>query len=252
MIIFDKDKQCFTSTLINDEVFFSVFSTKEQKDGRNFHNIFEYLQHKNISYDALVVPKQIHLTAIATVAKPLKGKLAAFDETDGVVAKENGLVLSVISADCVPILYADKIAGVIGASHQGWRGSMNRLPQKMVEKMIRLGAQKARIIVAMGPAIGGCCYDIDEDRYFQFRDAFDDYTGKIFHHHDGKWFLNLSQLNYLLLTEAGIKSENIDFFPFCTRCDKKRFFSFRRDSREDYGEMFSLILKKVPASNLQT
>ena len=71
---------------------------------------------------------------------------------------------------------------------------------------------------------------------------FDGYADKIFHRHQGKLHLNLALLNYLQTKELGVPEKNIDHFPFCTRCDKKRFFSFRRDKKQDYGEMFSFIV----------
>jgi copper oxidase (laccase) domain-containing protein len=109
--------------------------------------------------------------------------------------------------------------------------------------MLHLGGDKKDILVAIGPSIGTCCYDIDEERYYSFLEEFDGYSNKIFKIKRGKRYLNLAMLNYLQLLESGISEDNIDFFPFCTCCDTKRFFSFRRNDKKDYGEMLSFIVR---------
>jgi YfiH family protein len=148
-----------------------------------------------------------------------------------------------VTADCCPIIFAEKKEGIIGISHHGWRGSVKKFAVKIIDRMIDEGARKENINIAIGPAIGECCYDVDNDRYYEFREEFDGFTNKIFHHRGGRWHLNLAMLNYLLLLEVGIKKENIDFFPFCTKCDKDRFFSFRRDRKTIHSEMFSFITR---------
>jgi len=243
MITYDSNQKVFLSTLINDERFFGGFGTKELGDGRKVENIFNFLQNNYSNFKKVVILEQIHSTNIAVFNSSTTENLEKISEIDGIVTKESGAVLTVITADCSPIIFVEKNQGIIGISHNGWRGSVKRLVQKMVEKIIELGGKKDSIYVAIGPSIGECCYNIDEDRYYQFKEEFDGYSEKIFHRRQGKLHLNLTLLNYLLLVEKGVKKENIDFFPFCTRCDKKRFFSFRRDKKSEYGEMFSFIVK---------
>ena len=118
------------------------------------------------------------------------------------------------------------------------------MPQKMVARMEEVGSRPENITVAIGPTIGDCCYDVTDDRYYQFLEEHESYASQVFSHRGGKWYMNLALLNYLLLREVGVKKENVDHFPFCTKCDT-RFFSFRRDKKEDYGEMFSFVVKSV-------
>ena len=244
MIKYDDNLKIFSSSLINDNSFFSGFGTKLVGDGRKLENILNFFSSNNLTYKKLVIPEQIHSVNIEVFELKIKENLEKISETDGVITKEPGVVLTVVTADCSPIIFSDKKNSIIGISHQGWRGSVKRMVQKMVKKMIEVGGNSESIKVAIGPSIGECCYNINEERYYEFREEFDGYSDKIFHLRGGKRHLNLALLNYLLLLEKGIKKENIDYFPFCTKCDKNRFFSFRRDKKgKQYGEMFSLIMK---------
>jgi len=245
MITYDSNLKIFYSTLINDDKFFGGFGTRYLGDGRRIDNIINFFNNNDISYKTIVVPEQIHSVNVSVFNSNLMDNLESIPETDGVVTEEVNSVLTVITGDCSPIMFVDKKQGIVGISHQGWRGSVKRLGQKMIKKIVELGGKKVNIMVAIGPSIGQCCYDIEDDRYYQFVEEFNGYADKIFHRRQGKLHLNLTLLNYLQIKEIGIPERNIDYFPFCTRCDKKRFFSFRRDKRQDYGEMISFIIKSV-------
>lgn len=247
MLIYDKKLKVFYSTLINDEKFFSAFATKEIGDARNLKNIFRFVDSLFFSYRKIIIMNQIHSANVffykASSFNP-QIKVERIDDVDGVVTCEKEIFLTVRTADCVPIIFVDKKNQLIGISHQGWRGSLKKMVWHMINMMESHGGKKSEIICAIGPAIGSCCYRISEDRYFQFLNEFTDFKEKIFFIRGKKIFLSLSYLNYLLLLEKGVKKENIDFFPFCTFCDKKRFFSFRRDYKKNYGEMLSLVIQK--------
>lgn len=243
MITYDTDLKIFSSSLINGKQYFGGFATRALGDARSVARVFEFLSANKIPYKKLITLGQIHSSNVGFFASEEAANVEHIEDTDGIVTKLNDVILTVITADCAPIIFADKKAGIIGISHQGWRGSLKKLAVKTVEVMLKNGADKSTLKVAIGPSIGACCYNIDDDRYYNFLEEFDGYSEKIFHYHAGIRYLNLTLLNYLLLLDEGIKKQNIDFFPFCTRCDKKRFFSFRRDKKSEYGEMFSFITK---------
>ncbi len=246
MIVYDPNLKIFYSDLINDQIFFSGFATKALGDGRKLANVFKFFKEINLDLKTLVYCRQIHSTNIQIVSleKDYYLNTLRIEDNDGLLTKQSKIVLLVLTADCSPIIYVDKKTKIIGISHQGWRGSIKKMTQKMIDKMLVMGAKVKNIKVAIGPTIGQCCYSISEDRYYQFREEFDGYSDKIFRYTNNQWHLNLILLNYLLLIEKGVEKKNIDFFPFCTKCDKKRFFSFRRDKSDDYGEMFSFIIRK--------
>lgn len=245
MITYDANLKIFASSLINSEGFLSGFTTRAVGDGRKTTTILNFLKTAEVQYKKIVVPEQIHSANVALFSNQDRESFAKVEETDGVVTRDAGVVLTTVTADCCPMIFKDGALGLIGISHVGWRGSLKRIPQKMVAKMKEAGARIEDIVVAIGPTIGDCCYDVTDDRYEQFMEENESWGPQIFHHRGGKWHLNLSFLNYLLLKETGVKEENIDHFPFCTKCDSARFFSYRRDKREDYGEMFSFVVKSV-------
>lgn len=244
MIVYDPNQKIFTSTVINDDYYMAVFGTKFLGDARHAESIFQALKELNISYKTVVIPEQIHSVNVSVLESKVVNEVENIVDTDGVVTKEDNIVLTVRTGDCVPIIYCDKKTGVIGISHQGWRGSLKKMVKHMTNEMEKVGSKKEDIFVAIGPSIGACCYDLSDERYFTFMGELDWYSEKIFSSYNGKRHLNMPFLNYLLLLEAGIKKEHIDFFPFCTKCDTERFFSFRRDEKKNYGEMVSFILKR--------
>ncbi len=245
MITYDTQLKIFTSSLINDSHTMSAFGTKFLGDARHPEKVFQGLKELNISYKKAVMPEQIHSTNISVFEGKDGTEVEKISDTDGVITGEDNIVLTVITGDCVPIIFADKKRKIIGISHQGWRGGLKKMVQKMVRKMEDVGCKMEDIYAAIGPSIGVCCYDVDNDRYFTFMSELDGYSGKIFFSYNGKRHLNMPLLNYLLLQESGIPKKNIDYFPFCTKCDSERFFSYRRDEKKDYGEMLSFIVKRA-------
>lgn len=244
MIKFDNDLKIFYSTKINDSFIFSGFGTRALGDGRKTGEIIDFFQKNKINFQKLVVLGQIHSVNIFFYNN-LKDerKIIKIDDYDGIITNQRGVVLTVRTADCLPIIFADKKKGLIGISHQGWRGSLKKMVLRMIDNFLEQGAKKQNIIVAIGPGINQCCYNIDDDRCFQFFEEFDGYSQKVFSIKKGRKYLNLALLNFLLLLDKGIKKENIDFFPFCTACDRKNFFSYRRERKKGLsGEMFSFII----------
>lgn len=243
MIIYDGRLKVFRSTKINDDSYLSGFGTVVTGDARITDNIVNFLRSSNTSYTTVFLPEQIHSTNIEQVEGGVLESTKQIDDTDGLITKEQSLVLTVVTADCVPIIYVDKKKGITAISHQGWRGSLKRLPEKLIGKMIALGSNPKDIIAAIGPAIGQCCYDVDDDHYYTFLEEFNGYSEQIFIARHGRKYLNLNLLNYLVLKDAGLIESNIDFFPFCTKCDA-RFFSVRRLGKHDSRRQFSLVLRR--------
>lgn len=244
MIQYDSALLAYYSTLINKNGVAGYFGTRQTGDGRNLMNITDFLAKGDIPFERIVTLEQIHSANIALVSEAPEAH-TVIEETDGIFTKLQKVALTVKTADCVPILYSDLKKEIIAITHQGWRGSLKRMPQKMIKKLVEEGAQVAHIRVAIGPSIGECCYTIDDDRHFEFLDEFDEDANKFFSHRGGKWHLNLTRLNYFLLASSGLKKENIDFFPFCTSCNRDRFFSFRRKQvkHKDFDRQFNVIVK---------
>lgn len=242
MIIFNSNFSIFYSTLIHDDSFFSGFSTKMLGNAREVKVITKFFDFNKITYKKIIILGQIHSVNIHFYDDKNDKEIQKIDDVDGIISDQKNVVLVVRNADCLPIVFVDKYRGLIGISHQGWRGSLKKMAVKMIDEFIARGSKKENILILLGPAIGACCYDITDDRYYEFMGEFNRYAEQIFHFEKGKYHLNLSQLNYLQLRDAGIEKSQIDFFPFCTKCDKKHFFSFRRDKKDEFGDMFSFVV----------
>lgn len=180
----------------------------------------------HVGYDPaeLQVTKHVHGTNVWRVGEPLPEP----PEFDGLVSDRVGPILGAFAADCVPMLFADAGARVVGACHAGWRGAVAGVAPNVIARMIELGARAADIVVALGPSIGPCCFEVGPEVVAAFRDAFGDRPGMIVagphkDHVDLRVALTAS------LERAGVAAAHIDAHPPCTRCNPDRFFSYRRD-----------------------
>lgn len=243
MIAYDQELKIYYSTLINDGNYFSGFSTKEAGDGRAKETISGFFDENDIEFKNIISLEQIH-SANIEIYDSLLSNEDRIPETDGVITKDVKVPLTIQTADCVPIVYVDKKSGLIGISHNGWRGSLKKLQIRMIEQFIEHGSNLDHIKIALGPAIGDCCYEIKDDLYYSFLDELEEYSKKVFRMRGGRKYLNLTLLNYLMLLDKGVKKENLDFFPFCTKCNAEKFFSHRREGKDLKGKMFSFVIKK--------
>ena len=176
--------------------------------------------------DQLVVTRHVHGTHVWAVGEPLADNA----EFDGLVCDRPGPVLGAFAADCIPLLFADPEARVIGAAHAGWRGTVNGVATNVVSRMIALGARADRIRVALGPSIGPCCFEVGPEVVAEFRAALGDAPGMVVAG-PRKDHLDLRVATRALLEGAGVMAEGIDDQPPCTRCEGERFFSYRRDGQ---------------------
>jgi hypothetical protein len=106
----------------------------------------------------LIRVKQVHGNTV------VESELASetLVEADGIVTNRSGLLLGIVTADCAPVLFADPVAGVIGAAHAGWRGALGGILENTVAAMIALGALAENICAAIGPTISQASYEVDE------------------------------------------------------------------------------------------
>jgi len=243
MFQFNREINTISSSLFSLSI--SGFSTIDAGDMRKIQIIKRFLDEGDIAARKIVVLEQIHSINVVIPDELHLGDVEILEEADGVVTRERGVLLTVRVADCIPILFFDPIAGIIGAAHNGWRGSVKNLMKHIIEKMVGLGAQVKNIRVSLGPGIGECCYTVDIDRYVLFMEEVERFEKLIFRPHGEGFHLNLTRLNYELALENGIQKNNIEYFPFCTSCDNRRFFSYRRQYKkhpEQFGEMMGYVM----------
>lgn len=186
--------------------------------------------------EKMVLSKQTHTTNIRVVTGLDAGKgydrERDYQDVDGLMTDEPGLVLVTSYADCVPLLFLDPVRRVVAASHSGWRGTAAHMGRCTVEAMRETyGCRPEDLLVGIGPSICVDCYEVGEDVAEAFaREFSDNEVGEILSRtpdKPGKYQLNLQRANELILTEAGVRAENITVTDLCTCCNKELLFSHR-------------------------
>lgn len=171
---------------------------------------------------------QVHGDSIAAVSSD-----GEYADTDGFVSREAGLVLSIRTADCVPVFLVDAHQRAIGLVHAGWRGTAQSIAMKAVEKMIlHFGSQPQNLHCFVGPSIGPCCYEVGSE----VADA------------AGETYIRQSRLdmwrwNRDQLRSSGIPEKQIEISRLCTACHSEWFFSHRK-SGGNTGRMLSYLMIK--------
>ena len=134
--------------------------------------------------------------------------------------------LVVFTADCTPILLHDPVTGAVGAAHAGWRGTAADIAGKTVQAMVlEFGCDPKNIRAAIGPNIGGCCFQTDADVPQAMYEVLGE-AAKPWIRRDGeKYYVNLKEINALLLRRAGV--EQVEISTECTACAPQRFWSHR-------------------------
>jgi YfiH family protein len=182
--------------------------------------------------------RQVHGARVIRVDSPT----APVEEADAVIATRSGVAACVSVADCVPILLADPDSGVVAAVHAGWRGTIGRAAAEAVRALGELGAAPGRLLVAIGPSIGPCCYEVSPDLGERFRAE----VGPVVVVGDAPR-LDLWASNRLVLEAAGVPSERIELVGRCTSCERELFFSHRRD-RGQTGRQMAFIAPPHPTA----
>ena len=191
-----------------------------------------------VAADHLVGVHQIHSTTAVTVDAPYTEKPRA----DALVTATRGMALSVLSADCQPVLFADAEAGVIGAAHAGWRGALDGVLHATVDAMEGLGAQRANIIAVIGPSISQRAYEVGPEFLDSFMAENPDYARHFINGEGDRMMFDLPAFGLSRLRAAGVG--HAEWMRHCTFSDPKRFYSYRRTTHAkeaDYGRLIAAI-----------
>lgn len=184
---------------------------------------------------------QIHSPDVVTVERPWP--LDQRPKADAMVTKTTGIALGISTADCGPALFADAQARVVGAAHAGWRGAFTGVLEATVAAMEKLGADRKRIVVALGPMIRQPNYEVGPEFVARFRESGEDNL-KFFAPSERKDHAMFDLAGYatMRLERAGIAT--IDDLKLCTYAEPERFFSYRRMTKlgeADYGRHINAI-----------
>lgn len=183
---------------------------------------------------------QVHSADVVTVdrAVPLDQRPAA----DALVTKTPGLLLGILTADCAPVLFADDVAGVVGAAHAGWKGALAGVTDQTIDAMCALGAERSRIRAAIGPCISRASYEVDDGFARRFEDH-DPVNERFFSPgRAGHYQFDLEGYVAHRLAQAGLGT--VTALGLDTYADPDAFYSFRRATHRGepgYGRQISLI-----------
>lgn len=185
----------------------------------------------------LVTLYQTHSAQVAT----LHAAPEAPPQADAVVSACPELALAVLSADCQPVLLADARAGIVAAAHAGWRGARAGVLEATVDAMEGLGAQRDRIVAAIGPTISQRAYEVGAD-FFDAFTADEPASARFFAGTGAAVHFDLPSYGLARLRAAGIA--HAEWTGHCTYSEPERFFSYRRSchaQEADYGRLISAI-----------
>lgn len=187
----------------------------------------------------LVSVYQVHSADAVAIAAPFEGEPP---KCDAMVASTPGIALGVLHADCAPVLFEDRHAGVIGAAHSGWRGAIDGVLSATVDKMVEVGADRSRISAAVGPCISQRAYEVGPEFVEAFVDRNHMYAQYFSGGKDDRAMFDLPRFVMDQLREAGL--DDVAWTGHCTYEDPDRFFSYRRschNNEKDYGRLISAI-----------
>lgn len=183
---------------------------------------------------------QVHGADAMTVTEPWDD--AARPHADALVTDRPGLALGILTADCAPVLLADRTAGVVGAAHAGWKGALGGVTDATIAAMERLGARRERIAAAVGPCIARASYEVDDGFARRFEDADPDNERFLAPGKPGRYQFDLEAYVVHRLALAGLT--RIAALGLDTYADEDRFFSFRRATHRGeptYGRQIAII-----------
>lgn len=220
---------------------------KYKKVIENYKNLCNAI---DVDYRRLVKTNQEHTDEIKIIDKKINQNepdfnLSCYDRTDGYITSNKNIILSTTNADCILLIFYDPVKNVIANIHSGWRGTIQRISIKCVNKMIKeKGCNAKDILCFICPSIRKCHFEVDEDVSKLFYNEFSDFNNinEIITKQKckEKWNIDTVLINRMLLNENGLKDENIIDCEICSVCNKNLIHSFRVEGKS-YGLETAII-----------
>lgn len=188
-----------------------------------------------IEPSGVVCAEQVHGSEVARVGRAdgsrgYRERATAVPGADALVTDEPGLYLWLTFADCVPVLLCDPVRRAIGLAHAGWRGTVGHVARRTVETMAREFSSRPEDMVALvGPAIGGCCYEVGEEVAEAIRAALPGDAAELVRVDGRSHRANLPLANARLIESAGVPVDRVEVAPLCTACRTDLFYSHRAE-----------------------
>jgi YfiH family protein len=241
----------YQAAALNDQAVVQGFSSRDYGNmalhtgdlpSKVIENRQRFLTSMGLELVNLVVAQQIHGTEIQVVKRPQIGSGAmmvqtALPETDALITQERGVILAILTADCLPIFIYDPQVPAIGIVHAGWRGSLAGIAQLTLTKMGQeFKTDPVNCRIAIGPAICATCFKVESDVADQFHAVNPQVVAPM----ESGYQVDLGAFNAHLLETVGVKSEQIFKADLCTSCRRTEFFSYRAEVAT-IGRMMGII-----------
>ena len=233
MFYIDKinDKKIIKSTLIKSDHCFTTKNICIKSEEIEMKNIIienkkDICKYFNIDDNQLILPNQTHSSNVNLI----QDDVFVYPETDALITDKNNIAIGVYTADCVPIIIYDDKRIVGAVVHAGWKGTMAKILPKTINKLIsQYNCNIDDISVAIGPAIGICCYETNQQMYHQLKNIVSDFEDLYRVTKTNNIYIDLKNINARQVFELGIC--NIDISTYCTSCNNNLFYSYRKESK---------------------
>lgn len=220
--------------------------SKEENKANVYENYRRICKAAGLSYEGVTLSNQVHKTNVKVLEEKDKAKgfsvPSDIKEIDGLITNVPGIVLTTFYADCVPLYFVDPHNKAIASSHAGWRGTVHNICTITIDKMrTAYGTNPKDLLCVIGPSIHQCCFEVDAPVAEEF------YNKVSFAHmhiknnnNKNKYYIDLQGINKRHLLNAGVREENIEVSPLCTKCNGDLFFS-HRVMGENRGTMAAMM-----------
>ena len=205
--------------------------------GDEYENVIQnykiFCNAAGFDFNTLVASAQDHHTFVRKVTSDNCGtgitRPRDIQSVDALVTNERNVTLVTYYADCTPIFFVDTEKRVIALAHAGWRGTVGKICEKVINVMSDdYSCNKNDIICCIGPAIGKCCYEIDQSCYEEFAKVdFIDISSVMTCKGNGKYMADLPETNRQIIISAGVPEKNIIISDICTKCSSELLWSHR-------------------------
>lgn len=213
-----------------------------------YHNRKLFSHSLNVNHEHWVALNQIHSDKIFVIRAEDRGRgsdspASVVGDGDAMITNEQGIPLVTFYADCISLFILDIANKAIGLVHAGWKGTNGEIGKKTIAAMRQeFATNPANCLVAIGPGIDKCCYEVDKPVYERLMENnFNWEKAIVSGDKQGKWLLDLKMANWLQFVDCGVKKENISVSSLCTKCHQELFFSYRGSGGRT-GRMAALLM----------
>ena len=240
---FNNVRHCFFSKHggVSEGIYSSLNCGLGSNDNKNnvLNNLAIVSKKIGVSKNNLFIMNQTHSNRVVTISE--NNKNIQRIGSDALITRNKNIAISVLTADCVPILLYEKVNRIVACIHAGWRGAVNGIIKNTLNEIVNI-SKNNKIYVAVGPCIGAKNYEVGKEFYDKFTKESEKNKKFFFPNQKNKFLFDLRKYVNSKITEFDIKHvDNIDFDTFKER---DSFFSFRRSSQlsqKDYGRCISTI-----------